>query len=249
MHLQDRVALVTGASRGIGAATARALAAHGAAVAVNYLRNEEQARQVAGDIEKDGGKALVVQADVCDQAQVEAMVARVTETLGAVDILVLNAAIEFPMVPFLDYPWPAFEAKLTGELKAAFFCCRAVVPSMIERRRGCIIAVSSTLSRQVAPGFCAHSTAKSGLDALVRSLAAELGPQGVRVNTVAPGLTITDATAHLPEEQKEMVARMTPLGRNALPEDVAGAVLALAGDETGFVTGAYVPVSGGGLLL
>lgn len=249
MHLQDRVALVTGASRGIGAATARALAAHGAAVAVNYLRSEEQAHQIVHDIEENGGKALAVQADVRDQAQVETMVSRVADSLGTIDTLVINASMEFPMVPFLEYPWPAFEAKLTAELKAAFFCCRAVVPSMIEQGHGCIVAVSSTLSRQVAPGFCAHSTAKSGLDAFVRSLAAELGPQGIRVNNVAPGLTITDATAHLPEEHKEMMAQMTPLRRNALPEDVAGAVVALAGDEAGFITGAYVPVSGGGLLL
>jgi len=249
MHLQGRVALVTGASRGIGAATARALAGHGAAVAVNYFRSRNAADQVVGQIVAAGGRALAVAADVREQTQVEAMTGQVNEALGAIDILVLNAAISFPTVPFLEYPWEAFEAKLTGELRAAFFCCRIVAPQMVERGKGCIIAISSGLSRQTAPGFCAHSTAKSGLDALMRSLAAELGPHGIRVNTVAPGLTLTDATANLPAEHKQMMARLTPLRRNALAEDVAGAVLALAGDETGFVSGAYLPVSGGGLLM
>jgi 3-oxoacyl-[acyl-carrier protein] reductase len=177
------------------------------------------------------------------------MVKRVSDELGPIDTLVLNAAIQFPVVPFTEYPWEAFQAKLMGELGAAFFCCKAVVPTMIKRRRGCIIAVSSGLSRHAGHGFCAHSTAKSGLDAFAKSLALELGPHGIRVNVVAPGLTITDATEFLPQEAKDASARATPMGRNAQPEDIAGVVLAMAADTTGFVTGAYVPVSGGSLML
>jgi 3-oxoacyl-[acyl-carrier protein] reductase len=249
MLMKGRVALVTGASRGIGAATAKVLAQCGAAVGVNYFRSEAAALDVVREIDAAGGRAVAVQADVRDREQVEAMVARVSAELGPIDTLVLNASIQFPMTAFLDYPWEAFEAKLTGELRAAFFCCRAVVPAMIERGRGCIIAVSSGLSKQTAPGFCAHSTAKSGLDAFVRSIAAELGPHGIRVNTVSPGLTLTDATKHLPQAAKDASARMTPLGRNAEAEDVAGVILALASDLAAFVTGAYVPVSGGSLML
>ncbi len=249
MMMKDRVALVTGASRGIGAATAKLLAAHGAAVAVNYFQSEKSASTVVDAIEAAGGRAVAVQADVRDQAEVEAMVERVSGELGFVDTLVINASIQFPVVPFIEYPWDAFEAKLVGELSAAFFCCRAVVPEMIEHGRGCIVAVSSGLSRHPGQGFCAHSTAKSGLDAFVRSLALELGPHGIRINTVSPGLTITDATAFLPQEAKDGSARATPLGRNAEPEDIAGVVLAMASDATGFVTGAYVPVSGGSLML
>ena len=249
MLLNERVVLVTGASRGIGAATAKLLAAHGAAVAVNYLQNEKAAKAVVDAITNEGGRALAVQADVREQSQVEAMVARVSEELGFIDTLVNNASIQFPVVPFMEYPWEAFHDKLVGELGAAFFCCRAVVPAMIEQGRGWIIAVSSGLSRHPGHGFCAHSTAKSGLDAFVRALALELGPHGIRVNTVSPGLTITDATAFLPQEAKDASARATPLGRNAEPEDIAGVVLAMATDPSGFVTGAYVPVSGGTLML
>jgi 3-oxoacyl-[acyl-carrier protein] reductase len=249
MLMKDRIALITGASRGIGAATAKLLAEHGAAVAVNYNNSADAAAEVVKAIEAAGGRAIAVYADVRDQSQVEAMVAQVTERLGPIDTLVVNASIQFPMVPFVEYPWDGFEAKLVGELKAAFFSCRAVVPSMLERGRGCIVAVSSGLSRHPGPGFCAHSTAKSALDAFVKSLALELGPQGIRVNAVSPGLTITDATARVPEDRKQMAARMTPLQRNGLPEDIAGAVLAMASDLTGFVTGAYLPVSGGSLML
>jgi 3-oxoacyl-[acyl-carrier protein] reductase len=245
MHLEGKVALVTGASRGIGAATARLLAAHGAAVGVNCFQSEDAARAVVADIDKAGGRAIAVRADARDQAQVEAMVKVVAAAYGPVDILVVNASMTFPMAPFLQYPWEAFEAKLVGELKSAFFPCRAVVPAMVERRSGSIILVSSGLSRHPGWGFCAHSTAKSGLDGFAKSLALELGPYGIRVNVVAPGLTLTDATSRVPQEQKDAMAKQTPLGRNALAEDVAGAVLMLVGDDARFVTGAYLPVSGG----
>ncbi|MEW6338124.1 MAG: SDR family NAD(P)-dependent oxidoreductase [Acidobacteriota bacterium] len=245
MHLKGQVALVTGASRGIGAATARLLAAHGAAVGVNYFRSEDAARDLVAAIEASGGRALAVKADVREPAQVQTMIERLAAAFGPVDTLVVNAAMNFPMVSFLEIPWDAFEAKLVSEVKAAFNCCRAVAPSMVERRTGSIVLVSSGLSRHPGWGFCAHSTAKSGLDAFGKSLALELGPHNVRVNVVAPGLTLTDATAFLPVDQKDALAAQTPLRRNALAEDVAGAVLFFAGPESGFVSGAYLPVSGG----
>jgi 3-oxoacyl-[acyl-carrier protein] reductase len=245
MHFKGRVVVVTGASRGIGAATARLLGRHGAAVGVNYFQSEEKAREVVADIRAEGGKAEALQADVRDEAQVGAMARKAEETLGIVDTLVINASISFPIVPFLEYRWVDFEAKLTGELRAAFFCCKAFVPPMVERKAGCVIGISSGLSRHPGNGFCAHSTAKSALDSFMKSLAFELGPRGIRVNVVAPGLTDTDATAFQSKEEKEAVARMTPLKRIGLPEDVAGAVLLIASDEARFVSGTYLPVSGG----
>ncbi|MEH2014011.1 SDR family oxidoreductase [Nostoc sp.] len=243
--LRDRVVLITGASRGIGAATAKLLGQHGAAVGVNYYGSETAAQEVVESITSAGGRAVAVKADVRDPQQVDAMVQEVADTLGIIDTLVINANANFPMAPFVDYRWEDFEAKLLGELKGAFFPCKAVVPSMIEHKRGIIIAVSSGLSRHPGEGFIAHSTAKSGLDAFIKSLALELGPHGIRANVVSPGLTLTDATAQLPQEYKDVSVQMVPLKRNGLPEDVAGAILLLASDEAKFITGAYLPVSGG----
>jgi len=249
MMMKNRITLVTGASRGIGAATAGLLAAHGAIVAVNYFNSEPAALKVVDEIVSAGGKAAAFQADVRDKAQVEQMVAEIGSLFGPIDTLISNAAISFPIKPFVEFQWPEFEAKLTGELKATFFCCQAVIPEMMKRRYGCIIAVSSGLSRNPAAGFCAHSTAKSGLDALMKSLAGELGIYGIRVNVVAPGLTNTDATAFLPMAHKEAMAGITPLRRNGEPIDVAGAILMIASDHSRFITGNYLPVSGGLVML
>jgi len=245
MLLEDRVVLVTGASRGIGAATARALARHGAAVGVNYFESEAAAREVVSAIAADGGKAVALRGDARELADLEALAEGAEAALGPVDTLVLNANVSFAIAPFVEYRWEDFEAKLMGELGAAFHACKVFVPRMLEQERGCIIAVSSVLSRLPGRGFCAHATAKSGLDAFMKSLALELGPSGIRVNLVAPGLTLTDATSGQSEEAKEAVARMTPLRRNALADDVAGAVVMLASEQARFVTGTYLPVSGG----
>jgi 3-oxoacyl-[acyl-carrier protein] reductase len=176
-------------------------------------------------------------------------VAETREALGPVEILVNNANMSFPVLPFVRYAWEDFERKLVSELRASFHTCQAVVQPMIERGGGCIVNVSSGLSRHPGPGFIAHCSAKAALDAFSRSLAQELGPHGIRVNVVAPGLTLTDATAHQPEEAKQAIARMTPLSRLAEPEDVAGAVLFYCTEWARFVTGTYMPVSGGAQML
>lgn len=243
--LQDRVALVTGASRGIGAATAKLLASHGAAVGVNYYSSESAAQEVVDEIKKDGGKAIAIKGNATEMPEVEFMVQQVTEAFGAIDTLVLNANASFAIAPFLEHKWEDFEAKLLGELKGAFYPCKVVAPSMVEHKRGCIIAVSSVAGRYASEGFISHSTAKSGLDGFVKSLALELGPHNIRVNAVAPGLIETDATASQPQERKDNMAQMVPLRRNGQPEDVAGAILMLASEQARFITGTYLLVNGG----
>ncbi len=247
--LTGKTALITGASRGIGAATARLFGAQGAAVAVNYASSEQAANEVVQEIVASGGKATAVKADVSDPVQIREMVMKTAGELGDIDILVLNAGFNFPTVPFLQYQWEDFEKKLNNEMRSAFFCCQEVLPKMIEKKAGCIVAVSSGLSRQPGPGFVAHSSAKSALDAFAKSLALELGPNGIRINVVAPGLTETDATAHMPAEIKQMMAEHSPLRRNAQPEDIAGAILMMASDQAQFITGTYLPVSGGAQMI
>jgi len=244
--LTNRVALITGASRGIGAATARLLARHGAAVVVNYLTNADAADRVVTDIVNTGGRAVAAGADVRDANEVEAMTKIASNVFGPIDTLVLNAHIGFRPTPFLAGRWEDFEASVAGELKSVFNCAKAVTPAMIERRAGCFVATSSIMSKRPAPGFSAHSAAKAALDAVMRTLAMELGPSGIRVNTVAPGFTLTDITATAPDGLKRAVAAATPLGRIGTPEDVASAILMLVAEEAGFVTGNQIVVDGGG---
>lgn len=247
--LNRKVALITGASRGIGAATAKALAREGARVIVNYFSSRDAADTVVKDISTAGGQAVAIQADCRNKAEVDAMAKQGTDTFGPIDILIANAGMNVPYKQFSELTYEEFHTKVTGELDCFFYPIKAALPGMMERKTGCIVGISSTLSRYPAPNFSAHTTAKSAVDGLMKSLALELGRVGIRVYTVAPGLTVTDATSSQPPEMFEMVARMTPMGRVAQPEDIAEAVVAVASDHMGFVTGAYIPVNGGALML
>ena len=247
--LQDKVALITGASRGIGLATALLLAEHGAKVAINFRESEAQALRVKERIEAEGGTAEIFRADVTHAADVQRMVAAIHQRFERVDILVANAHMDFRHRPFVEYEWTDLERKVSNELKALFYPCQAIAPGMLQRKSGSIVALSSSLSKRSGEGFVAQSTAKAALDAFVRALAVELGPGGVRVNTVAPGVTLTDAAIPMSPAVKEAIAAGCPMRRNGLPEDMAGAVLFLASDLSQFMTGAYLPVDGGFTML
>jgi amino acid adenylation domain-containing protein len=247
--LDGKVALVTGASRGIGLSTALLLAEHGAAVALNYRDSEAGAQHAKELIEAEGGTAEIFQADVTEAADVARMVEAVRQRFERIDVLVANAHINFRHRAFVDYEWADLERKVSDELRAIFYPCQAVAPEMLRRKSGSIIAVSSSLSKRTNQGFVAQSTAKAAVDAFVRALATELGPGGVRVNTVAPGLTLTDAAFPMPPGEKARIAASCPLRRNGVPEDMAGAVLFLASDLSRFMTGTYVPIDGGSTML
>jgi len=249
IDLQGKVALVTGASRGIGAAIARDMADHDAAVVINYLKSKDKAEELKNAIIEAGGKAITVQADVRDRGAVDKMVALTEKELGPIDILVNNANIDFPMQPFDEMAWPDIEAKLTGEIGAMVHCSQAVIPGMKEKKYGKIILVSSSLSREPGFGFAAHCAAKAAMDSLARTMALELGPAGIYVNVVGPGLTRTDATAGLPPEIFTHTAEHNPLLRVAEPGDIASVIMFLASEMSDYLTGQYIPVNGGGFML
>jgi 3-oxoacyl-[acyl-carrier protein] reductase len=247
--LKDKVALVTGASRGIGAASAKALAHHGATVVINYIKSKDKADELLNEIKKAGGKGMVFQADVRDQGAVNSMVESTLREFGKIDVLVNNANINFPIRPFIELTWEQIEAKILGEMKALYNCSQAVLKDMLVRKSGKLIFVSSSLSRFPGFGFSAHAAAKSAMDGMAKVMAMELGPSGITVNVVGPGLTITDATAGQPKEVHEQVAAITPLGRLGMPDDIAGVVLFLASSLSDYLTGEYIPVTGGSFMI
>ncbi|MGD8667698.1 MAG: SDR family oxidoreductase [Desulfobacterales bacterium] len=249
LGLKDKVALITGASRGIGAASATALAHHGAAVIVNYINSKDKAEAVLDGIKGKGGRGMVFQADVRDRGAVDAMVEAAVREFGQIDILVNNANINFPIKPFVELTWDEMEAKFMGEMKALYNCSQAVLKDMLGRKSGKLILISSSLSRFPGYGFAAHAAAKSAMDSMAKVMASELGPAGITVNVIGPGLTLTDATAGQPKEMHEQVAAITPLRRLGLPQDIAGAVVFLASSLSDYLSGEYLPVTGGSYMI
>jgi 3-oxoacyl-[acyl-carrier protein] reductase len=245
--LSERVALVTGASRGIGAAIAQALAQEGASVAVNYHTRADAATDVCRAIEQSGGHAIPVEADICDPAAVAGAAETARRAFGRpVDLLVNNAST--PNVPrsFLETEWNEVQALLDVQLRGAWNCCRAVLPGMLEQKSGRIVNVGSILTHNVPPAqWTAFVMAKAALKSLTRSLAVEFGPQGILVNMVSPGMTETESIASIPERLRKVQAMQTPLRRLGAPEDVARAVVFLCSEAGQYLTGADIPVCGG----
>ncbi len=249
LGLKNKVVLVTGASRGIGASTVESLAHHGAIVIINYLQAKEKAEELLNKIKTNGAQGMVVQADVRVQNSVDNMVESVINEFGQIDVLVNNASISFPIKPFTALSWDEVESKINGELKALYYCSQAVLKDMLTRKSGKLIFISSGLSRQPGYGFSTHAAAKAAMDSMARVMAQELGPMGITVNVVGPGLTVTDATSGLPKEIKDQVGFSTPLKRLGLPEDIAKVILFLASSWSDFLTGEYIPVNGGSYMM
>ncbi len=251
MDFHRKVVLVTGASRGIGAAIATAFAREGATVAVNYLRNDAAAAAVVERCRAAGGDAWAVRADVTDPAAVNRMVDGVLGELGRIDAVVNNAFRPYSFDPerrrrFWQLDWSDYAAQIDGSVRAAFNVCQAVLPHFRQRARGAIVNLVSDLVEQPVVPYHDYATAKSALVGFSRNLAAELGPLGIRVNCVAPGLVHpTDSSRAAREELREALAALTPLRRVATPDDVAGPVMFAASDWSGFMTGQVLIVDGG----
>lgn len=248
--LTGKVALVTGAGSGIGKATAIALAEAGAAVAINYHRNEAGAESAKQLILAAGGRAITIQADVTKSADVRAMIEKTVAEFGPVDILVNNAGSLVERLRLLELTEEKWDAVIDLNLKSAFLCAQAVAASMIERKTGAIINVTSIAGRNGgALGSIHYSTAKGGMITLTKGLAKELAPHGVRVNGVSPG--VIDTPFHeqfsTPEAMKNFT-NIIPLGRVGRSDEIGQTVVYLASEASSFVIGENIEVNGGMLM-
>jgi len=240
----SRVALVTGASRGIGRSIAVLLAARGHHVAVNYRTNAGAATEVVEAIEGTGGEALAVQADVSDADQVTAMFAAVEEHLGAVEVLINNAGVTRDGLLLRMQP-EAWDEVLATDLRSAYLCSRAALRAMVKARWGRIVSIGSVSGVAGNAGQANYAAAKAGLIGFSKSLAKEVGSRGITVNVVAPGFIETDLTASLAATSAERLLENISLGRFGRPEEIASVVGYLASDEAGYITGQTIVVDGG----
>ncbi|PSO53841.1 MAG: beta-ketoacyl-ACP reductase [Cyanobacteria bacterium QH_8_48_120] len=241
-RLRDRVAIVTGASRGIGRAVALALAAEGAKVVINYARSSEAAEEVVGEITKAGGEAYAIQADVSQAEQVDELIQQTQSKLARIDIVVNNAGITRDTLLLRMKP-EDWQAVINLNLTGVFLCTQAVSKLMLKQRSGRIINLASVAGVMGNPGQVNYSAAKAGVIGLTKTVAKELAPRGITVNAVAPGFITTDMTSNLESEE---ILNHIPLARYGQPEEVAGMVRFLASDPaSAYITGQVFHVDGG----
>ena len=243
----EKIALVTGSSRGIGRAIAAQLARSGWAVCINYIERRDCAEELAAQLTAEGCRVMVCQADVADKSAVDAMVRSVEATFGPVSLLVNNAGIAGQCL-FQDVTPELWRRYFGVNVDGAYHTIHAVLPHMLHEHEGCIINISSIWGLRGASCEATYSATKHALIGLTRSLAAELGPTGIRVNCVAPGVIRTDMLDALPAEALPMLAQDTPLGRLGTPEDIAHAVAFLSDEKASFITGQVLASDGGFLL-
>ncbi|MGA2267556.1 MAG: glucose 1-dehydrogenase [Bryobacteraceae bacterium] len=251
LDLTGKVALITGASSGIGAATAAVFADLGAKVAIGYFHNPKGAEQVRDGIARAGGRAIAIRADVCQESEIRSLVKSAVDELGPIDILVNNAGSLVERMKLHEMTGEKWDAIQNLNLKSAMLCSQAVAASMMERRTGAIINVVSIAGRNGGgPGAGAYAAAKAGLIAFTKSLARELGPHGIRVNAVSPGTIDTPfhEVFSTPEMLRNVVASI-PLGRLGVPVECATVIAFLASEAASFVAGETIEVNGGQLML
>ena len=240
-----RIAAITGASSGVGAATALVLAKHGYRVVVNHHASAPQAEEVVATITAAGGEAIAINADVTMPDDVTAMVNKIDQRWGGIDVLVHSVSTPFTVTSFAELTWEQLGSKLDSELHAAFLTTKAVVPGMVSRGYGRLIYLSTELSRHPRDGMITLGTAKAALDQFVRYVALELAPHGITANLVAPGTVEgSRAIALVTAGRMRELAAATPMRRLVRPDEVAETVAFLASEDSGFTTGHYLPLSG-----
>ncbi|MBK7453505.1 MAG: 3-oxoacyl-[acyl-carrier-protein] reductase [Anaerolineales bacterium] len=244
LSLENKVALVTGGSRGIGRAIALELAAHGAAVVVNYNKSPESAEEVVKQIQASGGRAAAFQADVSDFKQAEALVKFAIETFGDLGILVNNAGITRDQL-IMMMPEADWDAVINTNLKSTFNCSKAAVKHMMRKRVGRIINIASVAGQMGNPGQTNYSASKGGQIAFTKALAREIAARNITVNAIAPGFVDTEILDAMTPEVLEAALKMVPLGRKGKPEEIAYAAAFLASDESAYITGQVLGVDGG----
>lgn len=244
MEFSEKVALVTGASRGIGRSIALKLAANGAKVAINFAGNLAKAEEVKNAIEANGGGALLVQGDISDFEKVSGIVKNVVDTWGRIDILVNNAGITRDNL-LLKMSEKDFDEVIATNLKGVFNCTKAVTRLMMKQHSGRIVNMASVVGLMGNAGQANYSAAKAGIIGFTKSAAKEFAPRGITVNAVAPGFIATDMTDAIPEKIKTGLIEKIPMGRIGDPEDVANAVLFLVSEKAAYITGQVISVDGG----
>ena len=244
MKLAGKVALITGASRGIGRAVAIKLAAEGAKVAINFAGNITKAEEVKNAVESSGGEAMLVQGDVSDFEKVNEIVKKVVDTWGRLDILINNAGITRDNL-MLKMSESDFDSVIATNLKGVFNCTKAVTRLMMKQHSGRIVNMSSVVGLMGNAGQANYAAAKAGIIGFTKSVAREFAPRGITVNAVAPGFIDTDMTDALPDKIKTDLTEKIPIGRIGKPEDIANAVMFFVADEAGYITGQVICVDGG----
>lgn len=244
MILDEKVAIVTGSSRGIGRAVALKLAEHGANVAVNYSGSAAAAQEVVDAIRAKGRQAIAVQADVSNPEEVEKLIKTTLDTFGKIDILINNAGItrDGLLMRMKEADW---DAVLDTNLKGVYLCTKAVLRPMMKQRQGSIINITSVIGLTGNAGQANYAAAKAGIIGFTKSIAQEIGSRGITVNAIAPGFIETDMTANLGEEVSKGLMTKIPLERLGSPEDIAGAAVFLASPDARYITGQTLNVDGG----
>ncbi|MEK5162694.1 SDR family oxidoreductase [Paenibacillus sp. FSL R5-0527] len=248
IDLTGKIALITGATGQLGRVMARTLAGCGAKVAIHYMNNEAKAQELLGEITAAGGSAMIVQGDITKEASMVHMKKEIRENLGDPDIVVANAVVQYDWMSVLEQPASDYVSQFESCVLQSVFLAKAFIPAMMEKKYGRFIGINTECAMQNFPNQSAYTAGKRGMDGVYRVLAKEVGEHQITVNQVAPGWTISERERNLEERNDSAYIAGVPLKRRGEDQDIANAVAFLASDLADFITGAYIPVSGGNVM-